>query len=97
MIQYNLPQSLIVGGINYEIREDYRAALDILSAFNSEDLTDEQKIQTAIEILYYPAVPPEEVIEEAWKPVAANLGPRLLQGLFIFGKGRSRYQGLLWP
>lgn len=67
MICYSLPISLNVGGIDYEIREDYRAALDILSAFNDDDLADSQKIQVAIEILYYPVVPPEEHLEEAFE------------------------------
>lgn len=69
MISYSLPQSLNVGGVDYEIREDFRAALDILSAFSDEDLTDSQKIQVAIEILFYPVVPPQECLEEAYEKV----------------------------
>lgn len=67
MIQYYLPYSLCVGGIDYEIREDFRPALDILSAFSDDSLTDGQKIQTAIEVLYWPVIPPEEHLQEAFE------------------------------
>lgn len=67
MISYYLPESLKVNGIEYEIREDYRTALDILSSFNDNSLTDEQKVQTVIEILYWPITPPEEHLQEAFE------------------------------
>ena len=49
---WSLPYSLSVNGINYEIREDFRAVLDILSAFADEELSDPEKTQAMIEILY---------------------------------------------
>lgn len=67
MISYYLPESLKVGGVEYEIREDYRCALDILSALGDESMTDEQKTQSVIEILYWPIIPPEEHLQEAFE------------------------------
>ena len=58
--------TLNVAGIDYEIREDYRAVLDILSAFGDEDVTEEGRIITTIEILYYPIRPPKEHFQEAF-------------------------------
>ena len=37
-MMYELPTSLNVCGVEYAIRSDYRAALDVLSAFSAVDL-----------------------------------------------------------
>lgn len=37
---WEFPTSLNIGGIDYEIRTDYRAVLDLLTALNDNDLTD---------------------------------------------------------
>ena len=60
MAVWNLPHSLNVGGVDYEIREDFRAILDILTAFNDDELTDEGKTKIMMEILYYPVLPPPD-------------------------------------
>ena len=65
MAAWDLPYSLNVGGVDYEIREDFRAVLDILTAFGDDELTAEEKTQAMIEILYYPALPPPETLGEA--------------------------------
>ena len=44
---WEFPKSLNVGGVDYEIRTDYRAVLDLLTALNDPDLTDEDKQMTA--------------------------------------------------
>ena len=49
---YELPQNLDVCGTAYEIRSDYRAALDICAAFSDIDLTDSEKAHVALVILY---------------------------------------------
>lgn len=49
---YELPQNLDVCGTAYEIRSDYRAALDICAAFSDIDLTDNEKAYVALAILY---------------------------------------------
>lgn len=40
---WELPNSLNIGGIDYEIRTDYRVILDLLTALNSPDLADNDK------------------------------------------------------
>ena len=40
---WEFPTSLNIGGTDYEIRTDYRAVLDLLTALNDNDLTDEDK------------------------------------------------------
>ena len=62
---WSIPYSLSVNGINYEIREDFRAVLDILSAFADEELSDPEKTQAMIEILYWPVIPPPQDLAEA--------------------------------
>jgi hypothetical protein len=37
-MMYELPTSLNVCGVEYAIRSDYRAALDVLSVFSAVDL-----------------------------------------------------------
>lgn len=65
MAAWDLPYSLNVGGVDYEIREDFRAVLDILTAFSDDELNEKEKTQAMIEILYYPVLPPPEALEEA--------------------------------
>ena len=40
---WEFPTSLNIGGTDYEIRTDYRAVLDLLTALNDNDLMDEDK------------------------------------------------------
>ena len=44
---WEFPTSLNVGGVEYEIRTDYRAVLDLLTALNDPELTDEDEQMTA--------------------------------------------------
>lgn len=64
MYFWELPNSLEVGGEVYEIRTDFRAALDILAAFNDPELPDGGKTKVMIEILYV-VLPPAEYLDEA--------------------------------
>lgn len=66
MFSWNLPVTLSVTGKEYEIRTDFRAVLDILTAFNDPDLPDEGKNKVMVEILYV-IQPPVEYLEEAIK------------------------------
>lgn len=61
-----LPVTLNVAGKDYEIREDFRAVLDILAAFNDAELNDKEKVQATLEILYFPEIPPKEHLQEAF-------------------------------
>ena len=51
-MNYVLPMTLNVGGIEYEIRSDYRAVLDICAALNDPELDDIEKRALAVAILY---------------------------------------------
>lgn len=65
---YELPKSLEVCGVEYDIRSDYRAVLDICTALSDSDLSDQEKAIVALDI-FYPAfgdMPPEH-FEEALK------------------------------
>ena len=44
---WEFPTSLNVGGIDYEIRTDYRVVLDLLTALADPELTDEDEQMTA--------------------------------------------------
>lgn len=65
-MRYTLPMSVEVGGIEYEIRADYRAALDIIAALSDLDLNEQERIIAALDI-FYPAFDtmPTEHYQEA--------------------------------
>lgn len=68
-MSWKLPTSLNIGGVDFSIRTDYRAVLDILAAFNDPDLPDYAKQQVMIEILYadWESIPPQYMEEAAQK------------------------------
>lgn len=67
-MMYDLPTSLSVCGVDYEIRSDYRVALDVLSVFAAVDMTNEQKALAALDIFYPDFLKmPDEHIPEAVK------------------------------
>ena len=70
MEAWELPTSIVVGGIDYEIRTDFRAVLDILKTFNDPDFENDEKWIVCLTILYvdFGNMPPqdyEEAIEKA--------------------------------
>ena len=42
-MNYTLPTSVNIDGIEHPIRSDYRVILDIISALNDDDFTDREK------------------------------------------------------
>lgn len=68
MTAYELPTSLNIGGVDYRIRTDFRAILDILISQNDPDLDDRCKSIVLIQILFedWEQIPPD-CIEEALK------------------------------
>lgn len=67
---WELPTSIVVGGIKYDIRTDFRAILDILKTFNDPEYENDEKWIVALTILYidFDNMPPqdyEEAIEKA--------------------------------
>ena len=49
---YELPKSLDVCGVEYEIRSDFRAVLDVCTALSDIDLTDAEKALVCLDIIY---------------------------------------------
>ena len=47
-----LPETLTVGGVGYPIRTDYRNVLDVFEAFQNPDLTDVEKWEVAIYMMF---------------------------------------------
>lgn len=65
----SLPNSLNVGGIDYEINSDYRICLLIFEAFEDPDLNDFEKSMVALECLFKEHIQPEhfsEAIKQAY-------------------------------
>lgn len=69
---WEFPTSLNIGGVDYGIRTDYRAVLDLLTALNDPDLTDEDpgitaymQSQVILQIMFpkYEDIPAEHVQE----------------------------------
>lgn len=62
-MNYTLPTTQVLGGVEYEIRSDFRAALDICAALSDPNLTNQEKAEDAIIIFYpqYEEIPPEEL------------------------------------
>ena len=51
MIGYTLPTSLSIGGVEYFMRTDFRAVLDILIAMNDPEIEEEIKPIIMLQIL----------------------------------------------
>lgn len=60
-----LPTSLVACGTEYQIRSDYRAALDICAALADPELDDQEKAAVALDVLYpeFEHMPPEHYQE----------------------------------
>lgn len=61
-MNYELPKSVEINDTEYEIRSDYRAALDICAALTDPGLSDEEKALCALTI-FYPAFESEMLPE----------------------------------
>ena len=48
---WELPTSIVVGGIKYDIRTDFRAILDILKTFNDPEFENDEKWIVALELI----------------------------------------------
>lgn len=62
---YDLPTSLTVCGVDYEIRSDFRAVLDVILALNDVELTEREKSFVVLHIFYpgFEDMPPEHCRE----------------------------------
>ena len=68
MTAYELPTSLNISGVDFSIRTDFRAIIDILIAQNDPNLNEYGKVEVMLKILYenWQDIPPEH-LEEACK------------------------------
>lgn len=66
MNAYELPTSLCVGGVEYSIRSDFRAVLDVLVSANDPELDQEMKAWVMLQIMFPDLEQiPEEHLSEA--------------------------------
>lgn len=68
MTAYELPTSLKIGEVDFSIRTDFRAIIDILIAMNDPELDEQAKAVVMLQILFedWQNIPPEH-LEEACK------------------------------
>lgn len=50
--KWNLPTSIELSGMKYTIRTDYRAILDIFKAIGDKELSEQEKAEVMLKILY---------------------------------------------
>lgn len=69
MSAWDLPTSLEVNGTTYEIRSDFRAALDVQSIAQDAALTDEERGALALEVFYpdFEDMPPTDYADAILK------------------------------
>lgn len=60
-----LPRSLTVGGVDYDIRPGYGAALDIITALSDAELTNYERANVSLRIFYKDIIPND--VEDAIK------------------------------
>lgn len=65
MLLGSLPRTLNVGGREYNIRSDFRSVLRIISAFNDEELSAEEKVYVCLKQLYegFDNIPTKDFVE----------------------------------
>ena len=51
-MMYELPKTLEIGGKMWKIRSDFRAVLDIITALNDVDFSDDEKALASLVIFY---------------------------------------------
>lgn len=77
MSAYELPTSLNIRGVDYAIRSDFRAILDVLIALNDNELDDKEKSLIMLAIIYkdWQSIPKnclEDALKEAVKFIDCN-------------------------
>ncbi len=58
-----LPTTLTINGTDYEIRSDYRNILRIFIAFNSDELSDEEKALIFLRRMYVKPIKESDIVE----------------------------------
>jgi hypothetical protein len=69
MTAYELPTSLNISGVDFSIRTDFRAIIDILVAMNDPELDEQAKAVVMLQILFedWQSIPPEHLSEACQK------------------------------
>lgn len=82
MSAWELPKTATINGNEYEIRSDYRAALDVLTILEDSDLSDAERGDFAFTVFYpaYPEDMPREDHEQAAKYLQWFIGGGDLKG-----------------
>ena len=52
MAGYDLPTAATIGGVEYSIRSDYRAVLDVMKVMADQELTDGERATLALAVFY---------------------------------------------
>lgn len=62
MNAYELPESLVVGGVQYVIRTDFRAILDVLKCLNNPEYEEDEKALIMLRIVFldWESIPTEQ-------------------------------------
>ena len=80
-VNYSLPTSVEVGGKEYPIQSDFRAALDILAALSDGELDNQDKAETALAIFYptleeMPYTDYQEALQQCFRFIDCGESPR---------------------
>ena len=59
MNPWKLPETAVIGGVEYEVNTDYRDVLDVLAVLNNPDDSEYMRWLTAIALFYVGEIPPE--------------------------------------
>lgn len=66
MSAYDLPTSAVINGVEYDIRSDYRAVLDIMAVMGDSSINDQERAYVILNIFYPDAETiPSSDIQEA--------------------------------
>ncbi len=67
-MQYTLPTSVDVDGVNYAIETDFRVVLGIIEALNDAELEEAEKAAIALVLFYKDEIPPDrkKALEECF-------------------------------
>lgn len=85
-MNYDLPKSVNIGGSEFAIRSDYRAALDICAALSDGELTDRERAEALLTIFYPEA---ERIPEDGYSEA--------IQKCFWFLRGGEEERGTKQP
>lgn len=90
-----LPETLTVGGVEYPIRTDYRNVLQVLEAFQDQELTQEEKWIVAIYLMFEDFSSDDDVMQAAQN--GFDLGEAMKQISWFISAGQPEKQVLEQP